>query len=31
MIWVLGLIDKGNTIYEVPYGFIIKDGVVNVK
>ena len=23
--------DKGNTIYEVPYGFIIKDGVVNVK
>lgn len=23
--------DKGNMIYEVPYGFIIKDGVVNVK
>lgn len=23
--------DKGNTIYEVPYGFIIKDGVFNVK
>ena len=23
--------DKGNTIYEVPYEFIIKDGVFNVK
>ena len=23
--------DKGNMIYEVQYGFIIKDGVVNVK